>query len=74
MGGLTLQHVHPHHSALRACADGIARNTGFQFLDEPDKTARVGLPAIVFLADLGRNTPGILPNDDRPGDRYPGSR
>lgn len=31
---------------------------------------RVGLPAMVFLADLCRNTPGILPKADQPGPRY----
>lgn len=30
---------------------------------------RLGLPAMAFLADLCRNTPGILPRSIRPGER-----
>ena len=47
-----------------------APTIGYQLLDEPDKTARIGLSALPFLADLGRHSPDLLPSTDRPGERY----
>lgn len=44
-------------------------NIGYQFLDEEDKNSRIGLPAVTFLSDLGRNTPNLLTKDLRPGER-----
>lgn len=71
MEDLTMQHVPSYYSTIQACADRELRTKGYQLLDEPDKTTRLGLPAIAFLADLGRNTPGMLPRADRPGKRCP---
>lgn len=50
----------------------LSSNLGYQFLDEKDKASRIGLAAVTFLSDLGRNTPNLLPKGDRPGDRYVG--
>ncbi|KAF9515539.1 hypothetical protein BS47DRAFT_1341917 [Hydnum rufescens UP504] len=37
----------------------------YEILGE-DKGSRLSMPAVAFLADLGRNAPGILPKCDRP--------
>ncbi len=42
---------------------------GFELLGE-EEDKRLGLAAIPFFADLCRNTPALLPDDLRPGDRH----
>ena len=42
---------------------------GFELLGE-EQDKRLGLATIPFFADLCRNTPALLPDDLRPGDRH----
>lgn len=42
----------------------------YELLDETDKDARVGFPAIVWLSDMGRNTPSLLTGGLAPGESW----
>ncbi|KAF8316385.1 hypothetical protein DL93DRAFT_2078131 [Clavulina sp. PMI_390] len=56
--------------SLGGLIGGFDASTWTELTEEPDKTVRLGLPAVAFLTDLGRNTPGILPKEDRPGESW----
>ncbi|KAF8316384.1 hypothetical protein DL93DRAFT_2078128 [Clavulina sp. PMI_390] len=49
---------------------GLESSAWLELTEEPDKTTRLGLPAITFLADLGKNPPSILPRDEQPGESW----
>jgi len=63
------ERYHAQSKVPEESSGGFNHGGWFEVLGE-EKGVRLGLPAMALLADLCRNTPTVLPEDDQPGSSW----